>query len=326
MDRTADVQGPAPMRGEPPLAGGRSRQRRLLWHQVKRNRWAYLFISPFFILFLVFGLFPPLYSFFLSFHEWDVISPMKSVGLENYARVLSTGIFWKACLNNFILILMSTLPGLPLALFIAFLLDRYILRARNLYLAGIFSPAVTSAVAISIVFAVLFDKRGMVNAGLETLGLAPVMWLLRPWPMKVTLAILLTWRWLGWNVVLYLAGLQSISSELYEAARVDGASTMQMFARITVPLIRPTLLYTVIISGIGMLQLFTEPYLLTGAQGGAGLGGRGNSLLTMFMYLYHSAFRQFEFGYAAAVSYVMFVLILLLSLVNLRLVGRSSEA
>jgi cellobiose transport system permease protein len=248
------------------------------------------------------------------------------VGFANYARVFSTGLFWKACLNNFLFILMATLPGLPLALFIAFLLDRYVVRGRNLYLAGIFSPAVTSAVAIAVVFSVLFDKRGLVNAGLQAFGIEPVMWLLRPWPMRITLAILLIWRWLGWNVVLYLAGLQSIPSELYEAARVDGASAVQSFLRITVPLIRPVLLYTIIISGIGMLQLFSEPFLLTSGQGGAGLGGRGNALLTMFMYLYNSAFRQFEFGYAAAVSYVMFVLILLLSLVNLKFFGKSSEA
>ncbi len=323
MDNSVEAPQASPRSVESTATYGQSA--RHSWRAIKRNRWAYLFISPFFILFLVFGIFPPLYSLFLSFHQWDIMSPMKSVGFANYARVLSTSLFWKACLNNFIFILMASLPGLPLALFIAFLLDRFISRGRNLYLAGIFSPVVTSVVAVSLVFSVLFDKRGLVNAGLQAVGLEPIMWLLRPWPMKVTLAILLIWRWLGWNVVLYLAGLQSISAELYEAARVDGATTMQSFMRITLPLIRPTLLYTAILSGIGMLQLFAEPFLLTSGQGGAGLGGRGNSLLTMFMYLYNSAFRQFQFGYAAAVSYVMFVLILMLSMVNLKFFGRAAD-
>ncbi len=305
-------------------SGSRShRHRRGLWHQIRRNAWAYVFISPFYILFAVFGLFPPLYSFFLSFQSWDIITPMQFAGVANYVRVLTNALFWRACLNNLLFILMATVPGLPLALLIAYLIDRYIKRFRDAYLAGLFSPTVTSAVAIAVAFTVMFDKRGLVNAALGVVGAKPVLWLTTPWPMRITLAILLIWRWLGWNVVLYLAGLQSIPVELYEAARVDGANGLQIFTRITVPLVRPTVLYTVIVSGIGMLQLFAEPYLLTGAQHGGGLGGRQNALLTMFMYLYHFAFRMFQFGYASAVSYVIFVMILVLSLVNLRLIGNS---
>jgi cellobiose transport system permease protein len=308
--------------GARPLSVSR-RRRGSLWHQIRRNAWAYVFISPFYILFAVFGLFPPLYSLFLSFQSWDIITPMQFVGLANYVRVLTNALFWRACLNNVLFILMATLPGLPLALLIAYLIDRYVKRFRDAILAGLFSPTVTSAVAIAVGFTVMFDKRGLVNAALGVIGTKPVLWLTTPWPMRITLAILLIWRWLGWNVVLYLAGLQSIPVELYEAARVDGANGLQIFARITVPLVRPTILYTVIVSGIGMLQLFAEPYLLTGAQHGSGLGGRENALLTMFMYLYHFAFRMFQFGYASAVSYVMFVMILVLSIVNMRLIGRS---
>ena len=261
-------------------------RRRSRWHQIKGNKWAYFFISPFFILFGIFGLFPPLFTLYLSFHKWDVVSPMQWVGLDNYAGVLTDDLFWKAFLNNTVFSLMSTVPGLTLALIIAFLLDLYVHRLRNTFLAAYFSPIITSSVAVAIIFGLMYGTNfGLINSGLRMLGLEPVRWLQDPIPMKFALAILLIWRWLGWNIVLYLVGLQGISHDYYEAARVDGANGVQLFLRITVPLMRPTILYTAIISTIGILQLFAEPYLLTGQTGS--MGGTDNSLLTMTGFRHH---------------------------------------
>jgi ABC-type sugar transport system permease subunit len=306
-----------------PAAPGKTlaRPRRGLWTKIKRNKWAYIFISPFYLLFAIFGLFPPLYAFYLSFHEWDIINPMEYVGFRNYARVLADGLFWKSFTNNIILILMATVPVLVFALIIATWLDTYIRRLRNLFLAAFFSPMVTSSVAVAIVFGLMYGLNyGLINAGLRAIGLTPVRWLTQPAPMKFALAFLLIWRWLGWNVVFYLAGLQAISQEYYEAAKVDGATGRQLFLHITVPLMRPVILYTLALAIIGMLQLFVEPYLLTGSA--LTMGGRDNSLLTMVIYLYQNAFGYFRFGYASAVSYVIFVLILFFSTLNIRLLDR----
>jgi ABC-type sugar transport system permease subunit len=306
----------------PERARGRSELRRQIW----RNRWAYVFISPFFILFAVFGLFPPLFGLYLSFQKWDIISPMQYVGLRNYSFLLKDALFWKSLANNVILILMATLPELPLALVIAYLLDSYVRRLRNTLLAAYFSPMVTSAVAVTMVFAMLYGERyGLFNSALRSLGLPSVMWLTRAVPIKFALTILLLWRWLGWNVVLYLAGLQGINHEYYEAARVDGASGARIFVSITVPLMRSMILYTTVISIIGMLQLFTEPYMLAPFGAGGSMGGPRNSILTMVMYLYQNGFGYFRFGYASAIAYAIFVITLVLSLLNIKLIGRPAD-
>jgi cellobiose transport system permease protein len=300
----------------------RSDLKRLIW----RNRWAYVFISPFFILFAIFGLFPPLFGLYLSFHKWDIITPMQYVGFRNYTFLLKDALFWKSLANNAILIVMATLPGLPLALLMAYFLDSYVRRLRNTLLAAYFSPMVTSAVAVAMVFAMLYAERyGILNAALRGLGLPAVLWLTRAVPIKFALAILLTWRWLGWNIVLYLAGLQGINHEYYEAARVDGASGARIFLSITVPLMRPMILYTTVISIIGMFQLFAEPYMLTPSGSGGSMGGPRNSILTMVMYLYQNGFGYFRFGYASAIAYAIFVITLALSLLNIRVIGRPAE-
>jgi len=285
-----------------------------LWHEVKGNRWAYLFIAPFFIIFAVFGLFPPLYGFFISFFKWDLLTPMDFVGLSNYVKIFSDNLFWLSVLNVILFTIAEAIPEITISLVIAYLLDTYIRRWRNVYLAAFFSPIVTSSVAVSLVFGALFGLNyGIVNAIIRMVNLQPVPWLTEPGPMKVVLIILLLWRWLGWNMVIYLAGLQSISHEYYEAALVDGANRWQIFTRITVPLMRPVILYTAVTATIGTLQLFAEPRLLSSE-----MGGRNNSLLTPVMYIYQMGFGYFRFGYASAVAYVLFVLILGASLLNLR--------
>jgi cellobiose transport system permease protein len=323
-DRLARKGQPAINQATPPARRGQ------LWREMVRNRWAYFFIAPFFLLFGVFGAFPPIYSLYLSFHEWDILSPMKPVGFANYVRVFGDELFWKGVTNGILFGLMATVPGLSLALVIAYLLHRYTRRLRDFYLAAYFSPMVTSVVAVVVIFTMLYSStHGLLNAGLQAVGLPAVRWLEEVWPLRSALAIFLIWQWLGWNVILFLAGLQAISEEVYDAARVDGANGLDIFWRITVPLLRPTITFNVVISTIGILQLFAEPALLTG--GGSGnpavlMGGRDNAVLTVPLYLYVVGFKRFKFGYAAAASYVMFMVVLIMTLLNRRLVrGRDAE-
>lgn len=287
-----------------------------------RRYWApYVFISPFYILFAIFGVFPPLYGLYLSFHRWDGLTPPVFVGFRNYELVLTDPLFWHAFGNTILIAAMSTVPGLFGALGLAFLLNNSIRRGRHIYLACLFSPTVASSAAVALIFGLLYGREfGLLNAVLRFLGLPAVDWLQDPLAMKVSLALLLIWRWLGYNTVIYLAGLQAIPAEYYEAARVDGASTWRLFRHISVPLLRPVILFTTILSTIGILQLFAEPYLLIGSD-----GGTDYSLLTMMMYLYNNAFTYFKFGYASAISYVMFVIIVIGSILNLW-VGRRKEA
>ncbi len=297
--------------------------RSLVWRgrlaRAIRRYWApYLFISPFYLLFLIFGLFPPAYGLYLSFQRWDGLTEQVFVGWRNYELVLTDTLFWTALLNNLAIAAVSTIPSLPFALLCAFLLNHAIQRFRSLYLASYFSPTVASSVAVALIFGLLYGRDfGLINDGLRLLGLAPVEWLTNPLAMKLSVAILLIWRWLGYNVVIYLAGLQAIPREYYEAARVDGARTWHLFRYISVPLLRPTILFTTVTSTIGILQLFAEPYLLVGPTGGTGYG-----LLTMSMYLYNNAFTYFKFGYSSAMAYVMFVIILIGSILNLVFIGR----
>jgi cellobiose transport system permease protein len=275
----------------------------------------YLAISPFYILFAVFGVFPIIFSFYLSFQNWDGIGEMNFVGLAQYQFLLSDPQFWKSLINTFQIWIISTIPMLVIALVVAFLLNQQI-RAKGSYRIAYFVPNVTSLVAITLIFGSIFSNQfGLVNAFLEWVGLQPVEWLTEPWPMKIAVAAIVIWRWMGYNALIYLAGLQAIPTDLYDAARVDGASWFQVFFRITVPMLRPIILFTVITSTIGGMQLFTEPQLLLGNSGGPGSEGQ-----TMVLYLYQQAFTLNDFGYGSAIGWGLFVVIILFSIINWRLV------
>ena len=286
-----------------------------------RRYWApYVFISPFYLLFAIFGIFPPLYGLYISLHRWDGLTPPVFVGVRNYVLVLTDSLFWHAFGNTVAIAALSTVPALLLALGLAFLLNMSIQRGRHLYLACLFSPTLASSAAVALIFGLIYGREfGILNGALRLLGLPGVEWLQDSVSMKVSLALLLIWRWVGYNTVIYLAGLQSIPIEYYEAARVDGARTWHLFRYISVPLLRRIILFTTVLSTIGILQLFAEPYLLVGAN-----GGTDYSLLTMMTYLYNNAFSYFKFGYASAIAYVMFVFIIIGSLLNLW-IGRRNE-
>jgi cellobiose transport system permease protein len=297
-----------------PLQRGRP-SRRVLSHWPQ-----YLAISPFFLIFAVFGLFPVLFSLYLAFHQWDGLGEMKYVGLQQFRFLLADTTFWQSMGNTFIIWVISTVPMLFMALVIAAMLNSTV-RFTAFYRIAYFIPNVTSVVAVTMVFGSIFSNNfGLLNAFLQSVGLDKIEWLSQPWGIKIAIATIVTWRWVGYNAIIFLAGLQAISSDVYEAAKVDGASKRQTFWRITVPLLRPVILFTAVTSTIGGLQIFTESQVLLGDTGGPGAAGS-----TIVSYLYQNAFINNQFGYGAAIGWALFILIVLFSIINWRLIGGNDD-
>jgi lactose/L-arabinose transport system permease protein len=286
--------------------------------------WApYLFISPFYVMFTAFMLYPVIFSLVLSFHEWNGVGPMVWRGLDNYARLLQDRAFIQSFINSTLVFFMYVPAMTALALVLAALLNSAYLSARALWRAAIFMPYVTAAVAVGFTFALLLDRDfGLLNLVLTRVGLPRVDWLLLPPLARLSLSLLVTWRWLGYNMVLMLGGLQNIPGDLYEAARIDGASTVQSFLSITVPLMRPVILFAVILSTIGTFSLFTEPFVLFQGTSGA---GPARATLTPVLHLYHNAFGFLKFGYASAIAYVYFAVLFVLTALQWKVFGRDVE-
>ncbi|MBB5158632.1 cellobiose transport system permease protein [Saccharopolyspora phatthalungensis] len=282
----------------------------------------FLFIAPFFVLFTVFGVFPLLYTAWVSLHDWQLIDGDQGfVGLANYAKLFADPDFYNALFNTMSIFLLSTVPQLLAALGIAALLDRP-LRAGTVWRAGVLLPNVVSVVAVALVFGQLFARDfGVVNWVLGLVGVDPVDWGAQRLPSHVAIATMVIWRWTGYNSLLYLAAMRNVPRELYEAAALDGASRWRSFWSVTVPGIRPTIIFTVVVSTIGGLQLFAEPQLFD-ASGTAGVGGSDRQFQTVTMYLYEKGFGLFDAGYAAAIAWVLFVVCVLSALVNFWLARR----
>lgn len=302
----------------------RTHERNSTWQAVKRNLWPYIFISPFYILYAVFGIFPLFYGLWLSLHSWDGISPMEWVGAENYSTLLFDDIWWKAIYNTIWLFVFGTVPQLTIALILAFIINSPHIWGKDFFRAAYFMPIVASAVAVSLIFGSLFGLRyGMLNYALSFLGIEQIDWLgSRNW-LKPSIALVIIWQWTGYTMVLYLAGLQSINPELYEAARVDGALTRHILRHITLPLLRPVILFQVILSIIGAMQNFDIPVMLAGGTQSSAPGGTDRSGLVSAVLIYWTAFKYGQFGYAAGMAFVLFVLIVLFSYLYNRWQGRN---
>ncbi len=276
----------------------------------------YLYIAPFFFLFLAFGLFPLVYTFYVSLTSWDLGSPTHAyVGLRNYGELLADPYFWNALRNTVVIWVLSTTPQLLAALGLAHVLNRR-LKMRTLFRVGMLAPNVTSVAAVAIIFAQLFGRDfGLVNWLLHFVGLGPVDWQVGRLASQPAISLMVIWRWTGYNTLIYLAALQAVPRELYEAASIDGASSGQQLRHITIPMLRPTIIFTVIVSTIGGMQLFAEP-LLFDSQPGSVTGGAGREFQTVALYLYEQGFRNLEFGYAAAIAWALFVVIVIAAAIN----------
>lgn len=282
----------------------------------------FLFIAPFFVLFTIFGLFPLLFTAWISLRDWQMINGDGGfVGLKNYADLVADPNFYNALGNTVSIFLLAAVPGMLASLVIASLLNRP-LRAATWWRTGILLPNVISVAAIALVFGQLFGRDfGVVNWVLGLVGVSPVDWQASTWSSHLAVASMVMWRWTGYNALIYLSAMQAVPVELYEAAELDGASRWRTLWSVTVPGIRPTLIFTVVTATVSGLQLFAEPQLFD-TSGISGTGGSDRQFQTLAMYLYEKGFGQLDGGYAAAMAWVLFVVCAVFALVNFRLVRR----
>lgn len=308
----------------PPPPGDTPKRWRLSLARLDLRYSPYLYIAPFFLVFGIFGLYPMLRTAWMSLHDWDLIGDRTFIGLDNYTRLLSDEYFWNALINTFGIFALSTVPQLLLALFLANLLNRTLLRAKTFFRMAIFIPNVVSVAAVAIVFGMLYQREyGLVNWLLGFVGIDQIDWDGQTWSSWTAIASMVNWRWTGYNTLILLAGMQAIPRDLYEAAEIDGAGQWRQFWRITLPLLRPTFIFVVILSTIGGMQLFTEPLLF--ANGNI-IGGAQREFQTLAMYMYEMGITNLNSaGYGAAVAWALFMIIGLMSLLNFVLVRRAAK-
>jgi cellobiose transport system permease protein len=310
-----------------PQAPPKAEVDRELARRTRRNAWdqklsPYLYISPFFLLFALVGLFPLAYTAFVSVHDWNLIGGKGDfVGLDNYQRVLQQPLFWKGLRNTFSIFLLSSVPQVLIGLFLAAILDAN-LRAKTFWRMGVLLPYVVMPVAVGMIFNKIFaDQSGMANALLAKVGLGPIAWHADVLASHVAIATMVDFRWTGYTTLILLAGMQAIPNDLYEAAVVDGAGRWRSFRSITVPSLKPTIIFVVITSTIGGLQIFDEPRVFNQT----GNGGSDRQWMTVTMYLYELGWgAQKSFGRASAVAWILFIIILIIGAINFKITQRIS--
>jgi lactose/L-arabinose transport system permease protein len=292
----------------------RGRLRRL-W----RYRWPLIFVSPFFVLFAIFGVYPIAFSLWLSFRDWSLVGEARNVGLDNFRALLHDDLFWRSMLNSVLLFFIYVPVMTFLAIVLAALLNSHYVRLQGFWRAAIFVPNIMAGtVAAAFTFQLMLDTNsGFANRLLGFVGVSPVPWHDDVWWARISLGLLVFWAWLGFNMLIMLAGLQAIPPELVESARVDGANPVQIFRRITVPLLRPQIIFSVTLSIIGTFQLFTEPYILFNPP-----GGPARATDTPVLEIQQNTFAFLRVGYGAAMSYVFFAAIVVVTLVQFFLVNR----
>ena len=277
----------------------------------KRNLTGWAFLLPASILIFVFCFYPMVQALILSFQK-GTGSAVQPAGFANYARILKDATF-QQCLFNTIFYFVIQVPiMLILALILAQLLNSPDIKGKGIYRTMIFLPCATSLVSYSMIFKSLFANDGLVNRVLSTVGIPTVDWFQNAWAARWVIVIALIWRWTGYNMVFYLAGLQNIDFSIFEAARIDGASPIQQFIHLTIPLLKPTILLTAIMSTSGTLQLFDESVNLTA-------GGPGKATMTLTHYIYNISFVETpKFNYAAALSVFILVVVAVLSAIQMK--------
>ena len=281
----------------------------------------YLYISPFFILFAIVGLFPLVYTGYISLLDWDPIRHSgKFMGFDNFAWVLGQTQFWLALRNTISIFLLSAVPQLIIALAIAAVLDSNI-RAKTFWRMGVLLPYIVMPVAVALIFSKLFSNDyGLINTLLSDIGLPKVGWHTDVIPSQIAIATMVNFRWTGYNALILLAGMQAIPRDLYESAALDGAGRVRRFFSITIPQLRPTLIFVIITATIGGLQIFDEPQLF---QTGGLAGGASQQWLTLTVYLHNVGwFQNGKFGRAAAIAWILFLVIVIIGLINFAITRR----
>lgn len=280
-------------------------------YKTRRKLAPLIFIGPFLIIFLIFMIYPIFYSVVLSFSKFRA-GDITFCGIKNYTYLLTDPLFFKSLANTLFILVVQVPIMTILSMIFGCLLNSTLIRGRGIFRMITFMPVLIDAVSYSIIFSLFFNENGgFVNNILNVFGLPSLTWF-QSGPLAMTVIILaITWRWTGYNSIIMLSGLQSIPNDLYEAASIDGANTFVKFMRITIPQLKPVIIFSVFNSINGTLQLFTEPNLLTS-------GGPDNSTLTSVLYLYQTGFKAFNFGVASAGSYILAIIIAILTLIQFR--------
>lgn len=281
----------------------------------RKALWGIALIAPNVLGLMFFFGIPVLMAFFTSFQEWNALRPPQFIGIDNFTRLADDPAFRQAFLNTLKLLALIVPAEVVLALAVAAMLNQP-LRGRGLYRVIFFLPVVTSTVAASIVWSSVFQPRyGVLSRLLEPFGLGETRWLVEPGLVLIPIAVVAIWQRLGFDMVLFLAGLQTIPLELYEAARIDGANRWQRFLHVTLPLLSPTTFLVIVLAVINGFQIFDQVYVMTLRIVPGGVGG---SATTLSYYLYRRAFTFSEYGYASAIALVLFLMILVVTLFQLR--------
>src|SRR6266498_3730422 len=263
----------------------------------------YLLVSPYLIFVTVFVVFPVLFCFFLTFNKWNIISPMKFIGADNYSRLFHDRLFWKAIGNTLKFLLLHIPLQLAVSLFLAYLLNQMI-KAAAFFRASFFMQVIVSGVVVTILWQQLLGyNAGLINRMLMGIGIKKVGWLVNPDVAIYSIAVMATWKNVGLYVILFLVGLQTVPPQYYEAAKLEGATRWQQFYHITLPMINPTIFMVVILSTIGGFSLFIEPYIMTG-------GGPMNQTLSAVLYIYKQAFQYYNMGYSATLGFFYAIMIM----------------
>jgi ABC-type sugar transport system permease subunit len=283
---------------------------------------SYVMLSPLFILVIVFGIFPIVFSLLLSVQEWSGMGPMKFVGLRNFSFLLFDDLyFWKTVKVTLFLLVFGSFTQHLFAIPLAIVLNNKLIKGRNAFRTAYFLPFITSSVSIALIFSYFFSTSyGLANFVLELFDVKRMAWLENKKLIPISLAVIVNWRYIGWNTVIYLAGLQSIPEELYEAADIDGASSFRKHLSITLPLLLPIVFFALTLSIIGGMQLFDEPFVILG--GYPGMGGTDNAGFTSAFYIMWLLQRVGKLGRGSAVSWLLFIIVFAMTFINRRIINK----
>ncbi|OOM80788.1 sugar ABC transporter permease [Clostridium sp. BL-8] len=294
-------------------------------NRVDKGRYGIYFIIPYFVVFLLFSLYPIIYTLIISLEKWDGMSLSQTfVGLKNYVTLIHDSLFYQAIANTLIMWICAVIPQMIFALLLAVLFNSAKkIRGKEFFRAAMYLPNLVTPAAVAVLFVFLFDwQTGAVNKVLLNLHLIkePINWFLSEFSSRGIMSLISWWMWFGYSTIIFGAGLNNIPAELYESASIDGATPWESFKCITMPLLKPTLLFAAVTSLIGGMQTFDIPYVMTGGQ-----GNPNNKTLTVVMYLYNTAFQNSNYGYGSAIGYGLFILILIFSIITFKFINRNAE-
>ncbi len=287
------------------------------------GRWGYIFTAPFFVMFLIFGLAPIIYSIYIAFFNWDALGTQEFIGLANFNELVADARFWNALINTFDIWLLSTIPMLIMSIGLAAILHNPFLKGSTFWRTILLVPNITSVLAIAIVFGQIFGRDfGMVNIVIGALGFEHVDFVQGTTSSHIAIASMIVWRWTGYNALIFLAAMLAIPNELYESAQLDGAGKWKQFIYVTLPSLRNTITFVLIVGTIGGLQVFAEPLIL----GGSFNGGDSGQFSTLTLFLFEQAFVAYKWGYAAAIGIMITFIVAVVSIINFFITRRLAGA